>query len=732
MTIYEHAVIYTGIALILATVALLLFGHLWKTSHRHLSALTAAAFGGAACILERFIAGHVVYPGSTLVATVLLGAAVALAFENWNPIGHTVFAAVAAASVALLCYIVALLPGLQLNAWEWMCALVLLALQFGVFALLVAHSFEIIDVICRTRWKRTGQAKFVPNYFPKVSLHVPSRNEPPEVVIETLNALARLNYPNFEVLVIDNNTPDETVWRPVERHCEKLGARFRFFHLMPWPGYKSGALNFALSQTSPDAEIVGVVDADYVVELNYLRDLVGHFAEPRIAFVQTPQDYRDADNRGRFGRALYLAYAYFFRISMASRNEYNAIIYAGTMGLIRRAALEEVGGWNEWCITEDAEVAVRLLDAGYESVYIDRSYGRGLMPLDYAGLKRQRFRWAFGGMQLLRLHGARLLNPRSRGKLSFAQRFAFVCGGLQWLNDPASVAFTFILVIGTAALLLGSSLTIQPLAGFALLMPILLIVFAVARFLWALRIRNRCTFLEAIDGLTILMGLTWVVTIACVRGLTSRQGVFLRTPKQGDQPTLTDTMHIIKWDLAMGGVCLAGVTALVVDRSIHYAPAVGMALVLLAWQALIFFSAVRSAFWSWSEPQEVPPDSNRQPGERPQRRKSGAIVETGAWLMLGITLMGGALAIGWSSGYTARAARDFKTNAERISPRALARSRHSESQSLVDTKQFRGSAEPRMIATAGECSQRADKDSNLAHENSSPDCSQITTGAQRP
>ena len=73
------------------------------------------------------------------------------------------------------------------------------------------------------------------------------------MLIETLDALARLDYPNFEVLVIDNNTQDEAVWRPVEAHCARLGARFRFFHVDPLAGFKAGALNFALRQTAPDA-----------------------------------------------------------------------------------------------------------------------------------------------------------------------------------------------------------------------------------------------------------------------------------------------------------------------------------------------------------------------------------------------------------------------------------------------------------------------------------------------
>src|ERR1051326_2916207 len=127
---------------------------------------------------------------------------------------------------------------------------------------------------------------------------------------------------------------------------------------------------------------------------------------------------------------------------------------------------------------------------------------RSLMPLDYAGLKRQRFRWAFGGMQLLRMHAGRLLNPWSGGKLTLAQRFFFLSGGLQWLNDPLTLAFTVILLIGATVLLAGGSFATQPLTGAATLVPLLFIVFAVMRFLWAFRLRSRCTWREAIDALS--------------------------------------------------------------------------------------------------------------------------------------------------------------------------------------------------------------------------------------
>jgi cellulose synthase/poly-beta-1,6-N-acetylglucosamine synthase-like glycosyltransferase len=597
----QQAVAHSGLGLILAALVLWSTGHRLRRGHWVLSLALIGALALAAWWLQGLGSGGAPPPGPVLGVTLVAGVAVTAAFDRWNAAGHAAFTAILLAAVSFLAYACYVVFAARLGPWSLAFALPLLALQFGSLILLLAHTFEIIDVVCSTRPRRAAVRAAAPDYTPMVSLHVPTHNEPPELVIETLDALARLDYPHFEVLVIDNNTADERLWRPVEAHCARLGSRFRFFHLMPWPGFKSGALNYALSRAAPDAAIVGVVDADYVVEPGYLRDLVGYFADPRLGFVQTPQDYRDATARGRYGRALYHAYLYFFKISMAARDQYNAIIFAGTMGLIRRSALEEVGGWNEWCITEDAELSVRLLDAGYQSVYVDHTYGRGLMPIDYAGLKKQRFRWAFGGMQLLRLHAGRLLLPRAGGRLTLAQRWMYISGGLQWLNDPLALAFSLILLIGAGALLLGGSFYLQPLAGAAILAPPLFILFGALRFLWAFRVRARCTWGEAADALTILLGLTWVVSLACMQGLVRRQGVFLRTPKQGERPTLADTVRIVWWELSLGGLCVAAVLALAVLHPPNRVSGQTVALLLLVWQAAIYLSAARTSVWNYLE-----------------------------------------------------------------------------------------------------------------------------------
>jgi cellulose synthase/poly-beta-1,6-N-acetylglucosamine synthase-like glycosyltransferase len=181
-------------------------------------------------------------------------------------------------------------------------------------------------------------------YAPKVSIHIPAHKEPPEMLKATLDAVARLDYPNFECVVVINNTPDPAMWRPVEDHCAALGPRFKFVNAENLAGFKAGALRLALVHTAADAEIIGVLDADYAVTADWLKDLVPAFADAKVAMVQAPQDHRDGE-RSLMHHAMNGEYAGFFEIGMVQRNECNAIIAHGTMCLIRRRALEDAGGW---------------------------------------------------------------------------------------------------------------------------------------------------------------------------------------------------------------------------------------------------------------------------------------------------------------------------------------------------------------------------------------------------
>jgi hypothetical protein len=263
---------------------------------------------------------------------------------------------------------------------------------------------------------------------PFVSVHVCCYAEPPAVVCRTLDALARLRYSDFEVLVVDNNTEDEALWWPVREHCERLGARFRFFHVRPLAGAKAGALNFALRHTDPAAALIAVLDCDYVASADFLGSLVGYFADERIAFVQTAHDYRLPPPTG-YLRACYGEYRLPYATYLVGRDTWRAPLVVGTMCVLRRTALTRVGGWSTRCLTEDSELAIRLHAAGYAGRYLPVTFGRGVMPETFAAYRKQRSRWIGGPVQELRRHWRLYLSGGSR--LTAAQRILFAHHGLR-------------------------------------------------------------------------------------------------------------------------------------------------------------------------------------------------------------------------------------------------------------------------------------------------------------
>ena len=402
--------------------------------------------------------------------------------------------------------------------------------MLGVILVLLSEAHEWAEahwVNYRRRLGALARANGDPQ--PKVSIHVPAYNEPPDMVIETLDALARLDYSNFEVLVIDNNTKDERVWRPVEAHCARLGERFRFFHVAPLQGFKAGALNFALGHTAPDAQIIAVIDSDYVVDPNWLRDLVPGFQDPHVAIVQAPQDYRDA-GVSAFKAMCYAEYRGFFHIGMITRNERNAIIQHGTMTMVRRAQLDK-SGWAEWSITEDAELGLRIFEAGFEAIYTPTSYGRGLMPDTFIDFKKQRFRWAYGAMQILKRHARAFF--AEGGPLSLGQRYHFVAGWLPWVADGCNMLFSIAALAWSAAMILDPRRIDPPLFMYSVL-PLSLFTFKLAKLVHLYRVRVGANFRQTIAAAVAGLALTHTIGTAVVKGLLTRSEPFFRTPKGGE------------------------------------------------------------------------------------------------------------------------------------------------------------------------------------------------------
>ncbi len=520
-----------------------------------------------------------------------IGTGVVVVGRAWNPLGQLFFGSFVAAALAYLAFAADITVAGGLSIIGSVASAALFLLELAALVLAASFAFETCDVICRVFHTRDFP-EADRQYHPKVSLHIAAYNEPPEMLIETIRSAEQIDYPDFEVVVVDNNTRDPDVWTPVREYCRDR-PRVRFVHVEDWPGFKSGALNLALADhTHTGAEIVGVIDADYLVEPDYLKETVGFFADPNVAFVQTPQDYRDYEGSAYF-TACYDAYRYFFATAMPSRNERNSIIFAGTMGLLRRSLLESIGGWDEWCITEDAETSLRLLMAGYSGMFIARSFGKGIMPLTFSSLKSQRFRWCFGGMQILRRHWRKLMpwdrSPENR--LSVGQRLDYLFGGLQWMNDLVLLGFSLVLLVVAGLLLAGTSVAIRPLIGPTILLPGALLASGLLRAVWALRRRTGVGFSRALLAFSNWLSLSLTVARACLQGLTRSEGVFMRTPKSGGRHRIGAAISAAGTETVLAALLWS--TAIALSVAAHPTP---LLVALLVWQGSVYLT---SPYMSW-------------------------------------------------------------------------------------------------------------------------------------
>ncbi|MBX9774487.1 MAG: glycosyltransferase [Xanthobacteraceae bacterium] len=469
------------------------------------------------------------------------------------------------------------------------------ALGFGILLLipLVLIALARIEEIAAIAFGRgprrliSAPGPAVDGYLPKVSVHIPAHKEPPEMLKLTLDAVARLEYPNFECVVVINNTPDPAYWQPIEEHCRTLGERFKFLNVDNLDGFKAGALRLALTHTADDAEIIGVIDADYVVRPDWLKDLVPYFADQKVGMIQSPQDHRDAD-RSVMHSAMNGEYAGFFDIGMVQRNEANAIIVHGTMCLIRRTAIAAAGSWSSRTIVEDTDLGLTLLEQGWQVHYTNRRYGHGLLPDTYEAFKKQRHRWAYGGFQILRHHWRYLL-PRAR-ELTRDQKREYALGWLNWLGaETLGVVVAILNLIWVPVIVFmdiaipDKILTIPILAAFAV---------SLLHFVALYRLRVAISLGQMMAAVVAAMSVQWTVARAIGYGILKDTMPFTRTAKGGATRRGADFAAF--WEGILAALLLISAT-LIVGTNVKQITELNIFAAVLVIQSLPFIAAVAIA-----------------------------------------------------------------------------------------------------------------------------------------
>ena len=400
------------------------------------------------------------------------------------------------------------------------------------FLLLVQSALLILPLLTSAASKRQhAPAKRQLSLYPKFSIHIATHNEPSDMVISTLKCTLSQNYPSdrFEVLVLDNNTMDTSVWHPVQRFCEasQSTVEMKFYHDMGVVGAKAGALQLGLSRMSSEADYVVTLDADYCVSPDFLNRVVANLHKTGADYLQFPQAYHSLTPADQHLQRDYRSY---FSVFCKQANTCQAALPTGTLTVINKTALLACGMWGSQSITEDAELGIRLQLHGYRGHFCDEVVGHGLLPLTLDGFLKQRYRWSLGNMEAISAN-VDLIGSSYRSVLSrfdgmrvahvVGQLFAWQCFGLIGaLILPLSLFFYQLSDNASYLIIANLSSLVIVLASLRQSLPIVLC-----------SMLNKTSALDTLTTLLIRAGAAPTQSIGTLAGMLSLKTTFFRTPK---------------------------------------------------------------------------------------------------------------------------------------------------------------------------------------------------------
>jgi cellulose synthase (UDP-forming) len=342
-----------------------------------------------------------------------------------------------------------------------------------------------------------------------VDVFVCSYNEPLALVRQTVRRALAIEYPHRTFLLDDGNRPEARAL------AAELGCGY--FAREKNVDYKAGNLNHALARTS--SEFIAVFDADHVAGPAFLSRLLGYFDDPRVALVQTPQVFYNIDSfQHHFSarrRRLWHEGAIFHHALQPGADRWNAAFFVGTGAILRRSALEQVGGFATGTVTEDCHTSLRLHASGWRSVYHDEPLGYLQAPQSLLQYLTQRLRWGQGSMQILRRE-----NPLFKVGLSGAQKLVYFNALSSFAQAIVHLAYylapALFLLGAPAPLRVQSTWQFLPLLGHVAtdLGMFRLFVGALARPLLAecYKFLNVYVYLKALSGLFVPRRLRFEVT----------------------------------------------------------------------------------------------------------------------------------------------------------------------------------------------------------------------------
>jgi cellulose synthase/poly-beta-1,6-N-acetylglucosamine synthase-like glycosyltransferase len=334
-----------------------------------------------------------------------------------------------------------------------------------VFFVAEALSYLLLCLLCYSTWSPRSKPPENPESHDNLStdIFIPCCGEPLEIIATTLRAVQQIPYQPLEVYVLDDGGS-----QAVATLAHSCGFHYlsRFQEGLPHQDAKSGNLNFGLSHSKGD--LILVLDADQVPNLDILDRLAGIFHQPQVGYVQSKQAFFLPE-----GDPFYNSDMVFYETIQPHNNHANAVISCGSGVMYRRQALQEMGGFATWNLLEDFTSSYELVSRGWQGVYYPHALSRGLAPTTLVGVYRQRFQWCLDTMRLFFWD-----NPLFKSGLSGLQKTHFLCIMVSYLASglvfPLFYTIPLLVYCRNQSCIIGDELSYGVLRGAYLLTTILM------------------------------------------------------------------------------------------------------------------------------------------------------------------------------------------------------------------------------------------------------------------
>ncbi len=343
--------------------------------------------------------------------------------------------------------IVAFVSGIYYLVWVLVYANLKSWFMFSLFFIAEAVTLLSFGLICAVTWyKRFHNPEGIESKKQSsVDVFVTVSNEPFEIVSPTLEAAVKLQYPNKQVYVLDDGSSIK-----LKLLSAKLGCRYlnRGNNL----DNKAGNLNYGLSNSS--GELVFVLDADQVCQPDALNKLIGYFSLPKIAFVQSAQNFKVSENDPFINKEML-----FYGSMQCGKDTDSAAFSCGSACLYRRNALDEINRFSTWNLVEDLHTSLRLHEKGWRSVYYDYPLSFGTAPENIWDYYKQRQQWCTDSVRMMLWD-----NPLFKKSLSFKQKLQYFHTGFSYIVSAFIMPIFYIIPIWS--FLTGNFLVNGPIAQY--------------------------------------------------------------------------------------------------------------------------------------------------------------------------------------------------------------------------------------------------------------------------